>query len=407
MVRALSLLAFVALANAAFTPSNWRYRRPLPVGVAPAVSAVSLDPGVYRAARADLADLRVIRNGREVPYMLERLSARAEDREIPADVLDKSISGGALQITLAARSGARHNLVRIATPRTNFRRRVTVETSDDNRRWSVVRQDAELFDFTDKDRAISVLSAGYPESTRPYVRLTIPGWTDPDSVGAAWIRFHKETPASRATLAVLSPRPEQDAATRSTLLTLDLGAPLPCSRLEFDIATPRFSRAAEVEFSADGKQWSFAARGVLARFTSGDTAALDFSEVHSRYLRVRAFNRDDQPLDFKGVRIETDERRLKFESSGGGAWWLYYGNPEAKAPEYDLAAVLSHGSAETAVLLHAGPGQTNPDYRPPAPLERPWTERHPAILYVTLALAILILGAVTVWFFRGIVSRPT
>ncbi|MGH9665888.1 MAG: DUF3999 family protein [Bryobacteraceae bacterium] len=407
MVRAApNLLAFAAVASAAFTPSAWQFRRPLPVGVAPAVSALRLDAGIYRGARTDLADLRIVHDGREVPYVLERLSTRIEDREVPADVLDKSISGGALHLTLATHNGVRHNRVRISTPRTNFRQRVTVETSDDNRRWSVVRDDAEVFDFTEKDRTISVLSVDYPESTRPYVRLTIRGWSDPDFVSGAWIRFHREAPAVRVTLASLSPQRVEDAAMRSTLLTLDFGAALPCNRLEFDSATPRFSRAAEVEFSAGEKQWTFAARGVLARREPADKVALDLAELHSRYLRVHVFNRDDRPLDFERVRVEADERRVTFESAGGGAWWLYYGNPEAKAPEYDLAAVLPHDKTISAILLNAGDAQTNPDYRPPAPLERPWTERHPALLYATLALAIVLLGAATIRFLRGVSSQP-
>lgn len=393
---------FGVLASAAFTPSAWRFRQQIPAGSESTISVVPLNAAVYRAARADLADLRVVHDGREAPYILERLSAREEDREIPAEIVDKSISGGALQLTLAARRGDRHNRVRIATPRTNFRQPVTVETSDDNRHWSIARNDAELFDFTEKGYAVSVLSVDYPASTRPYVRLTIAGWRDLDAVSGAWLRFTQKTPAVRVALADLSPKIARDSETRSTVLTLDPGAALPCSRLEFEIATPRFSRALEVESSPNGKDWNVAVRGVLARVEKSETPALDFPEVHGRYFRIRVFNRDDQPLEFQRVRMLADERRVKFESAGGGNWWLYYGNPEAKAPEYDLAAVLPHDSA-AVVVLKAGSEQTNPDYRPPPPVERPWTERHPTVLYVTLGLAVVVLGAVTIRFLRGVV----
>lgn len=402
LLRGPGLAVVAVLASAAFAPSAWRFRQQIPAGSESTISVVPLSAAVYRAARADLADLRVVHDGREVPYILDRLSAREEDREIPAEIVDKSISGGALQLTLAARHGDRHNRVRIATPRTNFRQPVTVETSDDNRTWSMVRDDAELFDFTEKGHTASLLSVDYPASTRPYVRLTIAGWRDLDAVSRAWLHFTQKTPAVRITLADLSPKIAQDAGTQSTLLTLDPGAALPCSRLEFEIATPRFSRAVKVESSPDGKAWSLVVGGVLTRMENGSPAALEFPELHERYLRIRVFNRDDQPLDIQRVRMLADERLVKFESAGGGNWWLYYGNPEAKAPEYDLAAVLPHDTA-AAVVLKAGSEQTNPDYRPPPPVERPWTERHPIILYVTLGLAVVVLGAVTIRFLRGVV----
>ena len=40
----------------------------------------------------------------------------------------------------------------------------------------------------------------------------------------------------------------------------------------------------------------------------------------------------------------------------------------------------------------------NPGYRPPPPPVKPWSERYPQLLYGTLAVAILVMGYVTVRF---------
>jgi len=45
--------------------------------------------------------------------------------------------------------------------------------------------------------------------------------------------------------------------------------------------------------------------------------------------------------------------------------------------------------------------EPNPDYRPPPPPVKPWSERHPGILYTVLVGAVLGLGAATLSFRHG------
>jgi len=44
------------------------------------------------------------------------------------------------------------------------------------------------------------------------------------------------------------------------------------------------------------------------------------------------------------------------------------------------------------------PLAANPGYRPPPARVLPWSERHPQLLYATLAVAVLVMGYVTVRF---------
>jgi hypothetical protein len=387
------------VASAAFSPSAWKFRKPLPADPAKPLIAVRLDTSVYVAARPDLGDVRIVHNGQEMPFVLEQLTGKEESREVQAEVLDKSAGAAGLQVTLSAGAGAKHNRVRIETTQKNFRESAIVETSADNRNWAVVRKDASLFDFTEPGRAISLLSIDYPDSSRAFVRLTIPGWHDPKFLTEAFLSMREVTPAVRDTLETLAAKPVEDAATQSTLLTLDLGAPVPCGYLRFNIKTPRFSRAVEIESGADGKTWQTVSTGVLSRVAPSDTVALEFPEQHLRYLRVRIFNRDDRPLEIESIPVEVIERRLKFETAEGGEWWLYYGNPDARPPVYDLAALLARTDAAAGDVLKPGAEFSNPDFRPPKPPERPWTDQHPGLLYGTLAIAIVGLGAATVKFF--------
>ncbi len=85
------------------------------------------------------------------------------------------------------------------------------------------------------------------------------------------------------------------------------------------------------------------------------------------------------------------ERDLCFDASAGARYTLYYGDPALAAPNYDYAKLFMPQS--NAARATAGPEQLNPKYQP-RPDERPFTERHPALLWLVLALVVVLLAAI-------------
>ncbi|HTP25185.1 MAG TPA: hypothetical protein VMK12_05915, partial [Anaeromyxobacteraceae bacterium] len=75
----------------------------------------------------------------------------------------------------------------------------------------------------------------------------------------------------------------------------------------------------------------------------------------------------------------------------GGKYVLYYGDPALSAPRYDYATLFTEEPGAARATL--GPELENPEYRP-RPDERPFTERHPALLWVALVLVIALLGGI-------------
>jgi hypothetical protein len=58
-------------------------------------------------------------------------------------------------------------------------------------------------------------------------------------------------------------------------------------------------------------------------------------------------------------------------------------------------------------MIPAGPEESSPSYLEKPPTPKPWSEQHQGILYITLALAVVSMGVVTVRFLRkaGAASR--
>jgi hypothetical protein len=111
-------------------------------------------------------------------------------------------------------------------------------------------------------------------------------------------------------------------------------------------------------------------------------------------IEVAIENGDDEPLPIAAVRLEMRQRKLCFDvpASGGAGLELFYGDSRLAAPVYDYARLFSASSDALAVSL--GPETLNPGYRPRPEEERPFTERHPEVLWVALIVVICVLGMV-------------
>lgn len=94
------------------------------------------------------------------------------------------------------------------------------------------------------------------------------------------------------------------------------------------------------------------------------------------------------PLMPESVRLEMLERTLCFEAAEKARYTLFYGDPALAAPHYDYATLFTAKTDATQTV--AGPEQRNPEYQS-RPDERPFTEKHPALLWAALIVVIALL----------------
>lgn len=409
MIKCLpSLLLLAVPAMQALDTARWKVQSAIQVPQdSGGIAAVKLTREVYVQSRTDLGDLRVARGGEEIPYLIDARRGAGEFREIAPPVINQSVAPGrGLQLTLDLGSHFKHSRIRLSTGETNFKQKVRIETGEDGRSWSIARQDGYIFDFSQGDRHMALLTVDYPASTMRYVRVTVYGWMKTDAVRQAWAAYRTETPAERDVMDSVVPERSEDPETKSTLLLMDLKqAGVPYDRVRLESESAHYYRGADLETSKDGKDWHFAATGAIYQTASEPSIGLTFGERHERYLRLRIFNGDDKPIPVKRVVIEATVRLLKFSlAAGAGPYYLLAGNPDAKAPSYDLPAVLAREAPKPEVLATLLTPADNPAYRPPPPPVRPWSERYPQLLYGTLAVAILAMGYVTVRFLLKVKS---
>src|SRR5262249_51246210 len=89
-VSCAALLATAAALAASFDESAWKSRVPVQVPERGKLAVIPLDRTFYSAMREDLADLRVVKAGEEVPYLVDTAAGAVVEKECHPGLIDKS-----------------------------------------------------------------------------------------------------------------------------------------------------------------------------------------------------------------------------------------------------------------------------------------------------------------------------
>lgn len=119
-------------------------------------------------------------------------------------------------------------------------------------------------------------------------------------------------------------------------------------------------------------------------------AALGANLRSDATVEVDVKNGDDKPLPIRSVGLAMRQRMICFNAaSAQEPYTLRYGDAALPAPVYDYARLFQPASEPIDGKL--GPEQPNPDWER-RPDDRPYTERHPDLLWVGLLVAVSVLG---------------
>ena len=376
----------------------WRYSREVQGQAAGSegLAELTLPWEIFAHCGADCAEARIVNSqGEEVPFVMEERHAPRNVESHAARILENSfVADKYTQVVGDLGEGhAPYDRVKVETSRADFIVWAEVALSDDLKTWRIVEASAPIARFRSREVdgtqtiAFQGLSARYVR-----VRIAEPSGQFPVS----GIGVLEEQAQRVRTMEVPTAFVEEKSADPAvTLWRTALASPnQPTSELEIKTDTAEFYRGVRISGSSDGQEWSYWGSGVLYRYNQAGKAReslrVEFPEsVGNRWLRVEVINGNDRPLANVGFALAGVPRTLVFKPTAGQHYRLLYGNEKAGAPQYDLAHYLDFGpSRPGAQLLLLGPEEETTNYRDP----RPFTERHPEVLWSALGLAIVLIG---------------
>jgi len=390
MKMSAGLLALAVFAGPSI--SYFKYQRPVQVSGA-AQHYFTVDESVWKNARPDLGDLRLYNGQAEQPYALviERGSLEHDHKDVR--VMQQGTVAGKTQFIIDMSGVVEYDHIDLILAARNFVAHAKVEGQDDlhGARWAVLA-DPILYALS-KDNLGENSMLRLPLSTYKYLRVSIDGPVKPADILGASSEFRQEQKAVWRDLEASSKTADRD---HDSVRVFAVPQNVPVERVTFDIdpGQPNFRRDVEIRNGDDVRIGS----GEISKVhmvrngnkIDAEDLTVDFSALGEKTIKVVIHNGDDKPLK-QNPRLQQHERHIFFDAPPSGQLTLYYGDEKLEPPVYDYAKLFQQEKSAAAAQL--GGEQTNAAYTG-RPDERPWTERHPAVLWIAIIAAVLVLGAV-------------
>ncbi len=402
-----------------------KYQRPiaLPASASGQVCAELDADALAHAASRFANDLRLFAGpeaSTEVPFALTESEVAPDDGRTAA-VQNAALRDGNIVFDLAMPSRA-YTDVTLDLGARNFVGTATVTGQKSPGVEPVQLGVFTVFDLSAQHLARSTTLA-LQESTFPLLhvvlRLHTPAGAPVPGLSPAMVRG-AEVPPSRETQTLYTTVAEtstiQQMGKRS-IAVLRIPAHVPVERVIFKLDPTfhaNFLRPVEITARPDAAADSAATESINANISSetlpenaasaapgGDPsrhltidAALGANLRGDATVEVDVQNGDAPPLPIRSINLAMRQRMICFDATPAEEpYTLRYGDAALPAPAYDYARLFQ--PAAEPIEGRLGPERPNPDWEL-RPDERPYSERHPELLWVGLLVAVSVLGGTAI-----------
>lgn len=361
-----------------------------------------VDEEIWNHSRTDLGDLRLYDGASPVQYALSEQRAGISSEEIDAKILNLGSVSGHTEFDLDTQELPEYDRIRLRLDAHDFVATASVSGgSQPGKANEVQLPPSTLYDFS-KEQLGNNFQLKLPTSSFRYLHIKLAPGIRPGQVkGAAIFNLHEQKASWTKVGSCDEPQQQQHL----TVIRCSDPPRVPLSRITFHVAPQNlnFRRTVTVE----GTQGWQLASGEITRVRVNRGGTLVTNEEmsvnvsgSSGQLTIFVDNGDNPPLTISSVQPLSVERRIYFDPEGKAILKLYYGDPQLPAPVYDYARFF-HVEAMPA-QAQLGPGVQNNEYTG-RPDQRPWSERHPGVLWAAMVVAVIALMALAL---RGLRKQP-
>jgi hypothetical protein len=404
----MKLGALALLLIAVAVPADVRYfRYERPILNTPSrqlQTCTALDATTFAHAAPMLSDLRLYHDGKETPYTIW-IADPSESSTKSIALLNLGERNGDVVFDAAMPEG-RYADIDLGIQTQNFIATVDVSGSQTQTGGTETKLGSyTIFDLSNERLGRSAV-LHLPESDFRYLHFRIRGPVKPEDVTGLTIETLPESKPQYVTVAE-SPQVTQKGS--KTVVEFTVPANVPVERIEFVAGTEPANFSRDVTVAVNSLAGGEAEPPPSSTFNGGllrvhgmrkghrvDEEHLEIDTPESTFEKpakwsIAIDNGNDSPISLKSVRLEMRKRALCFDAIPAASYTLFYGDPALSAPRYDYASLFAPDQGAAQATL--GPEQGNAQYRQ-RPDERPFTEKHPALLWTALALVILLLGGI-------------
>ena len=355
-----------------------------------------VDEEIWARARPDLADLRLYDGDTQVQYALSEQRGGTSSHEAAAKILNLGSVGGRTEFDLDMSEVGEYDRIRLQLDAKDFVATASLAGSNQlGAKPATQLPPATLYDFAREELGSNPVLTLPPSSFR-YLHVRLSAGITPAQVKSASVYNLQETKAVWTSVGSCG---EPSQVARTTVIICDSPLRVPVERVRFRIDAKQVNFRRTVVLSDASEQRYGDGEITRVRMNRGGaTVIAEEMDVlirgqNSGRLKVSVDNGDNPPLSISGVELLSVERRVYFDPQGRSLLRLYYGDSKLGSPIYDYARFFKADPAAARATL--GPGTHNEAYRG-RPDDRPWSERHKAVLWMAMLLAVIVLAGLAI-----------
>ena len=323
------------------------YKRPL--GKVPAGwHKIVLPNALFGKVSGNFSDVRILAPSAggdtlEAPYIWRSAERKSAAEAVSFNTLNVTKNAKGFYYTFEMPVTEPVNEIQLQVDNTNFDWRVQVEGSQNEREWFTILSDYRILGIQNAQTDFRFTTLRFPNARYRYLRLLVKNTADvPQNLSASISRIDSAAGQYQSYPVVTQTRTE-DKSTKQTRINISLSQPLPVSQILIPVTeTFDYYRPVTIEALDDSFQtpngwrynWSPLYSGTL---NSIDRSAFEFESTVAQRLRITLENGDNRPLRIGDAKVTGLIYTLFARFDEPADYFLVYGNPNAAAPDYDIA----------------------------------------------------------------------
>jgi hypothetical protein len=371
---------------ASASQENWQYFKKLSMD-SQGFALIKLDTDVMQNCQESFADIRVTdRQGREIASQV--IQPGQEEVVHSVSVLNSINYEGYTSVMIDMGANPRpHNRLTLYMAKDkieDYLREVEILASNDATSWGQLGS-GKIFAYQNEQ----FNQINYPTSTMRYLQVNIKKSQGESSlrVTSAQLNFLSSNvyEGKLLTAPIISNRSDKT----STQIVIDLGVSnYMITDLQIQTSDRNFNRSVNISSSDQAATIDQSIPRSFDRIIAYDWNNYLLNKDHvtvdqfcRRYLIISIVNEDSPPLNIQAIQVYGTAPMLMADLVAPTILW--YGNPKATAPSYDLRQFANLITKSDLKVVPAGGQQINPDYKAPVV---PWTERNKWLLDAAIVL---------------------
>ncbi len=341
------------------------------------------------------ADLRVVSDRKEeIPYQIVSKKPVVVEEEFSSQMRNLSTTDkGDTWVELTVdQMGKKVNALQIMTSTVNYMRQVQVFGSQDGKTWNMILNDGVVFDMIHGEK-LQNTRITLPESIFPHLAIKIiNNGAQPLVIEEIKALQHSNFLGQSYAISGSLSSIEVNGSRKENSVVVQMQRVFPIDRLILNTLERNFQRFVTVQVRGKNREWIAVAGGTVFSFDSptmhSSQLEIELPEIAAKEFRLVFKNFDSPPLSLTNVVGKGYTRLLVFKRYPGRRLYLFWGNPLAEKPHYDIAGAVTPQSVEQLAQATLGPVHENASFLGEK-ARQPFTERYKVLLYVVVSLAII------------------